>query len=274
MDDEKDFEEGEAREVDFPSNEKEVEPDAEPEDEEVSETEDEDQPELTETESEPEEAAPAADPDDELIELADGTKVTFAELTAGYMKDADYRRKTAEIAEMRRQYGTQPPVQRTEEKRSEAPAGLSSKYDPKGLEEFKALAKELGFMSREDLDHMKQEERKNEIINGFFAAHPEYKPENDPGDIRYSALREELSIYNLNDVKNLPKVLDKAHSDVSQKFMKPAEKAKALAVRERVKAATIGSKSGGVKSVPTESDKKYTDIQIQRMKEMGVYDEE
>lgn len=36
------------------------------------------------------------------VELADGTKVTADELKAGYMKDADYRRKTSELAEERR----------------------------------------------------------------------------------------------------------------------------------------------------------------------------
>jgi len=36
------------------------------------------------------------------VELPDGTKVTADELKAGYMKDADYRRKTAELAEERK----------------------------------------------------------------------------------------------------------------------------------------------------------------------------
>ncbi len=36
------------------------------------------------------------------VELPDGTKVTADELRAGYMKDADYRKKTAELAEERR----------------------------------------------------------------------------------------------------------------------------------------------------------------------------
>jgi hypothetical protein len=46
-------------------------------------------------------AAPATNqPND--VELADGTRVTLEELKSGFMKDADYRRKTADIAEERR----------------------------------------------------------------------------------------------------------------------------------------------------------------------------
>ncbi|MEO0249330.1 MAG: hypothetical protein ABIN58_07235 [candidate division WOR-3 bacterium] len=36
------------------------------------------------------------------IQLADGVTTTLGELRAGYMKDADYRRKTSELAELRR----------------------------------------------------------------------------------------------------------------------------------------------------------------------------
>ena len=36
------------------------------------------------------------------VELADGTRVSIEELKSGYLKDADYRRKTAEVADERR----------------------------------------------------------------------------------------------------------------------------------------------------------------------------
>lgn len=36
------------------------------------------------------------------VELADGTRVSLEELKSGYLKDADYRKKTAEIADERR----------------------------------------------------------------------------------------------------------------------------------------------------------------------------
>ena len=37
-------------------------------------------------------------PEENLVELTDGEKVTLGELKKGYMKDADYRQKTADVA--------------------------------------------------------------------------------------------------------------------------------------------------------------------------------
>jgi hypothetical protein len=204
--------------------------------------------------------------EEDLIELADGSKVTFDELMSGYMKDADYRRKTAELARQRKEA-----VNETVVKTADKDGKLLEQYDPKSVEEFKKLAKELGFISREDIDS----DKKNEFINSFFATHKEYSPSNDPGDVRYKALLNELSLYNLNDAKNIPKAFKKAHEEVERKFQSPKERAKAIAMRERVKAASVGSKAGGGKSPsPKEGTNKYTDAQIEIMKEMGVYDEE
>jgi len=42
-------------------------------------------------------------PDDTKILLAEGSEVPLGELRGGYMKDGDYRRKTTEVANHRRQ---------------------------------------------------------------------------------------------------------------------------------------------------------------------------
>lgn len=42
-------------------------------------------------------------PDETQITLPDGTPVTLGDIRAGYMKDADYRRKTSELAQQRRE---------------------------------------------------------------------------------------------------------------------------------------------------------------------------
>lgn len=59
-----------------------------------------DDPEDPDPESDPEDdpESPAEDPEYEV----DGAKVKLSELRAGYMKDADYRRKTSEVAETKR----------------------------------------------------------------------------------------------------------------------------------------------------------------------------
>lgn len=66
--------------------------------EESAETEEEAEEEVADEESEEEEEGEPEDPEFEV----EGAKVKLSELRAGYMKDADYRRKTSEVAETKR----------------------------------------------------------------------------------------------------------------------------------------------------------------------------
>lgn len=43
-------------------------------------------------------------PDDTKLTLSDGTEVTLGQIRGGYMKDADYRRKTSDLARMREEF--------------------------------------------------------------------------------------------------------------------------------------------------------------------------
>lgn len=43
-------------------------------------------------------------PDDMIMSLADGTEVPLSDLRAGYLKDADYRRKTSDLARQREEF--------------------------------------------------------------------------------------------------------------------------------------------------------------------------
>src|SRR3990167_80784 len=133
------------------------------------------------------ENAPSED-EDEFVTLPDGTKVTHQELLSGYMKDSDYRKKTSELARQRESYQAKP----TEQEQDNRPNPVLSKYDSKQIEEFKILAKELGFVAKDDLTQMEAAKTKQETINSFYVQHPEYAKENDPTDVRYTALVEEL----------------------------------------------------------------------------------
>lgn len=75
-----------------------VEADESEELEELAEEQEEAEEEESEEESEEEEPPEPEDPEIEV----DGGKVKLSELKAGYMKDADYRRKTSEVAETKR----------------------------------------------------------------------------------------------------------------------------------------------------------------------------
>ena len=63
-------------------------------------------------------------PDATKITLADGVETTFGDLRSGYMKDADYRKKTSEVAEQRRALNTE--RQSFMEARAEAQAQLEA----------------------------------------------------------------------------------------------------------------------------------------------------
>lgn len=222
--------------------------------------------------TETEVATEAEDPD--LIELSDGTKVTAEELVKGYLRQSDYTRKTQELA--------------SERKRVEDLAGVVSKakpvdepmvqtqakkYKPEQLNELKEVLGELGYVSKHELSAMTEKQKREEIVNSFFTQHPEYSQENDPGDVKISAFRKELSLYNHNDLNVLPKALAKAHEAVSGAWASESEKAKIIAAKVKGKSATVGS-GGGSQKAPESANKRYTRAQIQAMQEMGVYENE
>jgi hypothetical protein len=266
------------QELDEEKDEVEVEkPEGEPEVEEAEE-----KPEGEETEIEADSESQDADTskkkvpsedEDELFSLADGSRVTYEELVAGYMKDADYRRKTAELAAQKRQEVQTEPV-KTEPKEADDP--FLSKFDKQQVEDFKLLAKKLGFVAKDDLEVIEHQKSKQETINAFFATHKEYAKEHDPTDARYNSLLSELELYNLNgakDAKVVQKILEKAHEAVEAKFSSAKDKAKLMAQKVRIKAAAIGSGGSGGAAKEDGEDTNYTPEQIAVMKRMGVYEE-
>lgn len=209
--------------------------------------------------------------DDDKLELPSGEKVSLNELMAGYMKDADYRRKTAELAKQK--VIEQPKQKHEQQNPAPTKSEFLSKYDPQQVEEFQKLAKELGFLSKGEFEEIKTQTDRKTYLDNFFGSHKEYLKENDPNDVRYSALLEELSFYDLSNTKNFPKVLEKAHATVVSKFYSVKERARALAQKERIKTAAVGAGSRGSTSTPKEDTSKYSPEQIEIMREVGVWGE-
>ena len=71
-------------------------------------------------------AAPESD-DDFVVELPSGEQVTLKELTAGYMKDADYRKKTAAVAEKNREIEAR--AKSVEDKEGELNSAVKARID-------------------------------------------------------------------------------------------------------------------------------------------------
>lgn len=137
----------------------------------------------------------------------------------------EFTRRSMELAELKRTLNQTPPAPAPEEK-PKTPVQDSdldlSKFDPKEVETFQKLAKSLGFVHKADLEAKEQETRqmtyqqtRQAELNAFIQDHPEYKPENDEGDVKWKALIDEFSLYKLpEDPKKIRSLLEKAHSSV------------------------------------------------------------
>lgn len=98
----------------------------------------------------------------------------------------------------------------------------------------------------------------NDQVEAFISANPEFKPENDPEDVRWTAFQRHLSsgLYNINGKtrEQLQTLFKKVKADVDAELGEPTEttKAKADEAEERKKAAEKQkiksvSHSGGTK---------------------------
>lgn len=98
-----------------------------------------------------------------------------------------------------------------------------SKFKPEEVALFNELASALGFVKSEDIEQRELADRaksyesiKKQEIAKFLESHPEYKPENDSGDVRWSALLHEFNVFKLpEDPHHFSALLERAHSSLS-----------------------------------------------------------
>ena len=118
------------------------------------------------------------------------------------------------------------------------------------LQDDMALAK--GFVSRADLE----KKELNSTFENFLDIHPDYKPENDKDDARYSRFIQILkSDYNLTGKTQaqIKSVFDKVHRDIVEEFGEVESPSKKInAQKEKINAVSIATSNS--KSVSTKSD--------------------
>jgi hypothetical protein len=78
-----------------------------------------------------------------LVELPDGTKVSVEELKAGFLKDADYRRKTAELAAERRRLQAERDAEQAATSRRSVANQYPERNDDEEPDPLKVLANEV-----------------------------------------------------------------------------------------------------------------------------------
>ena len=105
-----------------------------------------------------------------------------------------------------------------------------------------------GYMTKEESSKMHYDVVKNEEITKFLDRFPEYKPENDPHDLNWSALQTHIqSWYRMpDDPRLVGELLLKAHRDVAKA---PSDRVVVEAKKQQVKIASSGS-AGTQRSSP------------------------
>lgn len=143
-------------------------------------------------------------------------------------------------------------------------------YKPEDIQKLKevfgAMADDMGFVKKDELGASTFNEKASETLDSFLEAHPEYQPQNDPGNVLWNRFREEYGIYRpAQSPKELRKILEKVHRDVMG--IKPAAALKTNdAAKEKVKVASHSSSSKpapsreGVKRAPAATQGLRTDM--------------
>jgi hypothetical protein len=145
--------------------------------------------------------------------------------------------------------------------KSDAYEVLKGKYTPEVIADMEmaieTIAASKGFV-KQDYGQTVQD-----VVDTFTDQHPEYKPSNDAGDVRWSKFNELLKdgTYNLSgkSPKQLAKIFDKVHEDVAKEF---GETAKKTVLKPTERAAQIHktqvvSHSGGNKGITTPKTKEF-----------------
>lgn len=172
----------------------------------------------------------------------------------------------------------------------ETPDDLSD-IDPETIKVLDRFTKAKGLVPKSELSQMSYQSAHKTAEEAFYESHQEYKPENDDNDVLYNALKAELSLYSTpKDAKLIPKLFEKAHSEVAKlypdKFKKAVPDKKEISEDTKAAAGRIkkqqtgggpsGGSSGGGSTSKTVSgtSKTFTDVQITALKDGGWSDED
>lgn len=225
--------------------------------------------EVEEVETEVESEDTASEDTDETIEYG-GKQYTASELedllTAGAkvreyesshpgfdpsLMHKDYTKKSMELADVKRK------LSELEEKLSQ-PVKLPQKIDaellkdvnPKDVEIVEKILQAGGYVKKDELQRENYETVKKQQVSEFIKKHPEYHPDNDPGDTKWTALRSEFNLYKLpKDAVKLGELLERAHKSLGGSIEDSSarlniQKAKKILAQKKVNKVGQSSSSG------------------------------
>lgn len=158
-----------------------------------------------------------------------------------------------------------------------------SGIDEEQIEIFERIAKARGYIPEGELRVRQFESARSAAQDAFLDKHPEYKVENDDGDVLYNALKSELALFAApEDPKLIPKLFERAHEIVlksyPERFVKNRTSTKQqIAASSRTKIASSGSQTprSAPKKEQTETEEELlSDEQINILKNSGWSEEE
>lgn len=120
--------------------------------------------------------------------------------------------------------------------------------NPEDISLIDRVIRSKGYITKEEAHRMSYDAVKNEEVNKFLEKYPEYKPENDPTDLNWSALQRQVqSWYRMpSDPRQVGELLLKAHRDISKV---PSDRGAIEVKKQQVKIASSGS--SGTQRSPT-----------------------
>jgi len=238
-----------------------------PEQEEKEKPEEEGSEEDVQTEVEPEEQ-----PEEEplTVEVA-GRKLTPDQLANEYSSlQADYTKKAQRLAEIERsKLGGDHP-------KEDLVVAEKIDIEPETEKILDAWAKQKGYVPESKLKETNYKSEQKYQVDQFMDKHPEYKPENDTGDIKWSKLAGEINTYYRmpTDPRQISNLLERVHNHLNPATEKDVEK-KALAKIQKNKTAALGGSGSGAAKAESKSGKaKLSKEVINHMKRGGYSDED
>lgn len=115
--------------------------------------------------------------------------------------------------------------------------------NPQDVGLIEKVLRAKGYVTKDEAHGMFYEAVKQEELNKFLERYPEYKPENDSGDVNWSTLQRELGYYRMpDDPHAINDILERAHRNIANLSRTFADRAAPVKARQ---AELAGAGAGG-----------------------------
>jgi hypothetical protein len=116
---------------------------------------------------------------------------------------------------------------------------------PEDVKAVERILRSKGILSGADIKKMTYEAAANDVRDQFLGDHPEYKPENDPYDEKWSRLMADFELYRMPDnPKRIRELLERSHRTAVARFASERSQTKPEIKKRQVELASLGSGGG------------------------------